>query len=93
MANKLIISNSLSPQYDLGVSDPRNGVTYTNYVVDSGIGTNGGQYTAALSDAKAIKYTGVCDQTGAAALTDGAVAFEGTATTAGTEPSASGVNP
>ena len=88
MANKLIIKNSLQPQID--ASDTVDSVAYQTYHIDN-VGSASGSYETTYTDAKAIKYVGVVDQTSAAALTDGQVAFEGTATTTGTEPGASGV--
>jgi|TARA_E500000318_G_scaffold89167_1_gene86686 hypothetical protein len=89
MANKLIIKNSLEPQID--TSETVDGKTYSHFGVEQNTGNQGGTYESTFTDAKAIKYIGVVDQTSAAALTDGAVAFEGTATTTGTEPGANGV--
>jgi len=84
MANKLIIRNSLEPQQE--VIDTAGGKTYTNFQTEQNTGNQGGTYESTFTDAKAIKYVGVVDQTSAAALTDGAVAFDGTATTTGVEP-------
>ena len=89
MANKLIIRNNLEPQID--TSETVDGKTYTHFGIEQNTGNNGGSYETSFTDSKAIKYVGVVDQTSAAALTDGQVAFEGTATTTGTEPSSSGV--
>ena len=89
MANKLIIRNNLEPQID--TSETVDGKTYTHFGIEQNTGNNGGSYETSFTDSKAIKYVGVVDQTSAAALTDGQVAFEGTATTTGTEPGSSGV--
>ena len=89
MANKLIIRNNLEPQID--TSETVDGKTYTHFGIEQNTGNNGGSYETSFTDSKAIKYVGVVDVTSAAALTDGQVAFEGTATTTGTEPSSSGV--
>ena len=89
MANKLIIRNNLEPQID--TSETVDGKTYTHFGIEQNTGNNGGSYETSFTDSKAIKYVGVVDQTSAAALTGGQVAFEGTATTTGTEPSSSGV--
>jgi hypothetical protein len=89
MANKLIIRNNLEPQID--TSETVDGKTYTHFGIEQNTGSQGGSYETTFTDSKAIKYVGVVDQTSAAALTDGQVAFEGTATTTGTEPSSSGV--
>ena len=66
---------------------------YSTFHIDAKVGSASGSYESTYTDAKAIKYTGVGDVTtdGGAALTDGLVAFEGTATTSGSEPSATGV--
>ena len=89
MANKLIIRNNLEPQID--TSETVDGKTYTHFGIEQNTGSQGGSYETTFTDSKAIKYVGVVDVTSAAALTDGQVAFEGTATTTGTEPSSSGV--
>ena len=88
MANKLIMRCSLEPQID--ASETVDSVAYQNYHIDN-VGSHGGSFETTYTDAKAIKYVGVVDQTSAAALTDGEVAFEGTATTTGTTPGGSGV--
>ena len=88
---KLILRNSLEAQMDISDAAATGGVTYTDLVVDTNIGQNGGSYETTYTHDKAIKYVGVVDELSAAALTDGLVAFEGTATTTGTEPGASGV--
>ena len=90
MANKLIIKNSLQPQID--ASETVDSVAYQTYHIDN-VGSASGSYETSYTDAKAIKYVGVADviTDGGAALTDGQVAFEGTATTTGTEPGANGV--
>ena len=90
MANKLIIRNNLEPQIETAETITNSG-TYTHFSIEKAVGSNGGSYETTFTDEKAIKYVGVVDVTSAAALTDGQVAFEGTATTSGTEPSASGV--
>tara|TARA_R100001594_G_C3937090_1_gene239675 strand:- start:99 stop:593 length:495 start_codon:yes stop_codon:yes gene_type:complete len=86
MAHKLNISSSLEPI--IGTSDSEGGKTYTANEIDKNVGTLGGLFSnLEYASDKAIKYVGVVDQTGsAAALTDGQVAFEGTATTTGSEP-------
>jgi len=89
MANKLIMRCSLEPQID--ASESVDSKTYQNYQIDKHIGSHGGSITTTYSDAKAIKYVGEVDVTAAAALTDGLIAFNGTATTSGTEPGANGV--
>ena len=91
MANKLIIKNSLQPQID--TSETVDGKTYAHFSVEQNTGSASGSYETTFTDVKAIKYVGVLDvvTNGGAALTDGQVAFEGTATTTGTEPGASGV--
>lgn len=89
MANKLIIKNSLEPQQE--VIDTAGGKTYTSFQTEQNTGNQGGTYQSTFTDAKAIKYVGVVDQQSAAALTDGNIAFKGTATTTGVEPSASEV--
>jgi len=89
MANKLIIRNNLEPQID--TSETVDGKTYTHFGIEQNTGNNGGSYETSFTDSKAIKYVGVVNVTSAAALTDGQVAFEGTATTTGTEPSSGGV--
>lgn len=94
MANKLIIKNSLQAQIDASETVTNNGNTvYSTFHIDAKVGSASGSYESTYTDAKAIKYTGVGDVTtdGGAALTDGLVAFEGTATTSGSEPSATGV--
>ena len=88
MANKLIMRCSLEPQID--ASETVDSVAYQNYHIDN-VGSHGGSITTTYTDAKAIKYVGEVDVTAAAALTDGQVAFNGTATTSGTEPGANGV--
>jgi hypothetical protein len=90
MANKLIIRNSVEPQIETAETITNSG-TYTHFGIEKAVGSNGGSYETTFTDEKAIKYVGVVDQTSAAALTDGTTAFEGTATTSGTEPSSSGV--
>lgn len=89
MANKLIIRNHLEPQIE--AQETVGSDTYTSYQIEVNTGSNGGSYETTFTNEKAIKYVGVVDQTSAAALTDGTTAFEGTATTSGTEPSSSGV--
>jgi len=89
MANKLIIKNSLEPQQE--VIDTAGGKTYTNFQTEQNTGNQGGTYESTFTDAKAIKYVGVVDQTTAAALSDNTTAFEGTATTTGVVPSTNGV--
>ena len=83
MANKLIIRNNLEPQID--TSETVDGKTYTHFGIEQNTGSQGGSYETTFTDSKAIKYVGVVDVTSAAALTDGQVAFEGTA------PGSSGV--
>jgi len=92
MANKLIIKNSLQPQIEVSETVANNGNTvYTDFQIDAKVGSASGSYETTYENDHAIKYVGVVDQTSPAALTDGQVAFEGTATTTGAEPSASGV--
>lgn len=86
--NKLFMRFSVEPHID--VPETVDSVTYQSYHMDN-VGSHGGSLETTYTDAKAIKYVGVVDQTSAAALTDGEVAFEGTATTTGTEPGANGV--
>jgi hypothetical protein len=91
MANKLIMKCSVEPQID--ASDTIvDSVTYQSYHTDN-VGSHGGTLETTYTDARAIKYVGNVDVTEATngALTDGAVAFDGTATTTGTEPGANGV--
>tara|TARA_R100000808_G_scaffold22617_1_gene49294 strand:+ start:888 stop:1373 length:486 start_codon:yes stop_codon:yes gene_type:complete len=91
MANKLIMKCSVEPQID--ASETVDSKAYQSYHVDQ-VGSHGGTIETSYTDAKAIKYVGVIDKKtsdGATALTDGALAFEGTATTTGTEPGANGV--
>ena len=92
MANKLIIRNNLEPQIETAETITNSG-TYTHFGIEKAVGSNGGSYKTTFTDEKAIKYVGVLDveTDGGAALTDGQVAFEGTATTTGTSPSSSGV--
>tara|TARA_R100000152_G_C6777203_1_gene206911 strand:- start:2514 stop:3005 length:492 start_codon:yes stop_codon:yes gene_type:complete len=85
MAHKLNISSSLEPI--IGTSDSEGGKTYTANEIDKNVGTLGGLFSnLEYASDKAIKYVGIVDQTDASALTDGEVAFEGTATTTGQEP-------
>jgi len=94
MANKLIIKNSLQAHIDASEIVTNNGnTTYTTFHVDAKVGSASGSYESTYTDDKAIKYVGVANITtnGGAALTDNAVAFEGNATTSGSEPSANGV--
>ena len=91
---KLILRNSLEAQMDISDNSATGGVTYTDFVVDTNIGQHGGSYETTYTHDNAIKYIGVIDKNtsdGATALTDGLLAFEGTATTTGTEPGANGV--
>ena len=91
MANKLFMRFSVEPQID--VPETVDSVTYQSYHIDN-VGSHGGSLETTYTDAKAIKYVGVVDKKtsdGATALTDGELAFEGTATTTGTEPGANGV--
>ena len=91
MANKLFMRFSVEPQID--VPETVDSVTYQSYHIDN-VGSHGGSLETTYTDAKAIEYVGVVDKKtsdGATALTDGELAFKGTATTTGTEPGASGV--
>jgi len=89
MANKLIIRNSLEPQIE--TTEAVDGKTYTSFQTEQNTGNQGGTYETTFTDVRAIKYVGVVDQTNAAALTDNLVAFEGSATSTGTEPGTNGV--
>ena len=82
MANKLIISSSLSPQYDL--SESHNGATHSQYMVDSVVGQVGGQTNmVALGENDISKYTGIVEHEAAEPVLTALVAGF---TDAGTEP-------
>ena len=86
MAHVLNITSSLEPV--IGTSDSEGGKTYTASEIDKNTGSIGGLYKNLEYDSgKAIKYVGVVDALAAAALSDGELAFKGTATTTGVEPS------
>ena len=56
MANAVIVSNSVEPQIE--TTETVDGKVYTHKSIEKNVGSGGGSYSQAFTDAKCVKYVG-----------------------------------